>query len=327
VIVLAGMKAASPILGPLLFSVFLAVIFGMLLHWLGERGLSPRSALLLTLAIFIAVIAVFLVVIAGSFFSLLSDLPLYREELERSLEIAGPILSPYGINSFSLSDLPAALPELAGGVAAGLLDLALTGALIVLTTVFLICEAGGFSKKLQQIIGELRPGDLHRFNRLARENIDYLIIRTGVNLAMGIGTAIILWLIGVEYAILWGFLAFLLGFIPYIGFWLAVIPPMLLAWFELGPVVALLVLAGEAVINLLTEYVMFPHLAGRGLSLSPVVVLISLIFWGWLLGGFGVLLAVPLTLTVRMICELSDSTRWIGFLIGPAPDLNEQKRS
>ena len=133
---------------------------------------------------------------------------------------------------------------------------------------------------------------------------------------MGIGVAIILSLIGVKYAIFWGFLAFLLGFIPYIGFWLAVIPPMLLAWFDLGPVSAILVLAGSALVNLIAEYIMFPHLAGRGLALSAAVVFISLIFWGWILGEFGVLLAVPLTLFVQLICELFEETRWISVLLG-----------
>jgi len=93
---------------------------------------------------------------------------------------------------------------------------------------------------------------------------------------------------------------------------------MLLAWFDLGPLAAILVLAGSGVVNLMAEYLMFPHLAARGLALSTAVVFISLIFWGWLLGGFGVLLAVPLTLSVQMICELFDETRWISVLLGPS---------
>jgi predicted PurR-regulated permease PerM len=134
---------------------------------------------------------------------------------------------------------------------------------------------------------------------------------------MGVGVAIILSLIGVKYAIFWGFLAFLLGFIPYIGFWLAVIPPMLVAWFDLGPVYGIMVFAGSALVNLIAEYIMFPNLAGRGLALSAAVVFISLFFWGWILGEFGVLLAVPLTLLVQLICELFEETRWISILLGP----------
>jgi predicted PurR-regulated permease PerM len=94
---------------------------------------------------------------------------------------------------------------------------------------------------------------------------------------------------------------------------------MFLAWFQIGPLAAIAVLAGCAVINTLVEYVMFPQIAGRSLSLSPAVVFISLLFWGWILGGIGVLIAVPLTLGVQMICELFDETRWIGILLGSSP--------
>ena len=320
VVVLAGMRAASPILGPLLFSVFLAVIFGMLLHWFMKRGYSRWVSLVLTLAVFIAIIAVFTFVIAGSFLRILADLPMYREELEQSLEMAGPLLSEWGIGSGEAASLSVFVRDSSLSLVGSLLDLAIAAFIIVLTTLFLLWEATGFSSKIRQIIGEYRPGDMERFTGLATKNVDYLIIRTWVNLAMGVGTAVILWLIGVDYAIFWGFLAFLLGFVPYIGFWLAIIPPMLFAWVELGPVAALLVLAGEALVNVLAEYILFPHMAGRGLDLSPAVVFISLIFWGWILGAFGVLLAVPLTLTVRMIAELFDGSRWIGVLLGPGTE-------
>ncbi|HOH81036.1 MAG TPA: AI-2E family transporter [Methanoregulaceae archaeon] len=320
VIVLAGMKAAVSIVGPILFSIFLTVIFGMLLHWFERKGFTTRNAFILTLAIFFAILAVFIVVIAGSFLQLLSDLPRYQQELEASLELISPYLISVGIDpsSLTLQEIVTSLSIEIGSLIRQLWNIAILFVMIILTTIFLLFEARGFSQKLRIIIEQLRPGDLPRFIALAEKNVDYLIIRTEVNLAMGIGTAVILALIGVKYAILWGFIAFLLGFIPYIGFWLAVIPPMLLAWFDLGPLAAILVLAGSGVVNLMAEYLMFPHLAARGLALSTAVVFISLIFWGWLLGGFGVLLAVPLTLSVQMICELFDETRWISVLLGPS---------
>ncbi len=321
VIVLAGMKAAVSIVGPILFSIFLTVIFGMLLHWFERKGFTTRNAFILTLAIFFAILAVFIVVIAGSFLQLLSDLPRYQQELEASLELISPYLISVGIDpsSLTLQEIVTSLSIEIGSLIRQLWNIAILFVMIILTTIFLLFEARGFSQKLRIIIEQLRPGDLPRFTALAEKNVDYLIIRTEVNLAMGIGTAVILALIGVKYAILWGFIAFLLGFIPYIGFWLAVIPPMLLAWFDLGPLAAILVLAGSGVVNLMAEYLMFPHMAARGLALSTAVVFISLIFWGWLLGGFGVLLAVPLTLSFQMICELFDETRWISVLLGPSP--------
>jgi predicted PurR-regulated permease PerM len=101
---------------------------------------------------------------------------------------------------------------------------------------------------------------------------------------------------------------------------------MLLAWFDLGPVQALLVLAGSGLVDTLAEYLLFPQLAARGLELSTAVVFFSLFFWGWILGGIGVLLAVPLTLLVQMVCELFDETRWIAFLLGPPPPVITGKK-
>jgi AI-2 transport protein TqsA len=322
ILILAGMKAAAPILGPLIFSVFLALIFGMLLHWFGKKGLSPRLALLSTLVIFFAILAVFIVVIAGSFLQLLSELPRYQNDLEGAPGRISPFLSMLGIDPASLTvqDLIRSLSDTVAGMFMGVSNLVVLFVLILLTTLFLLFEARGFSSKLQRIIEEFRPGELERFTTLAQKNVDYIIIRTQVNLAMGIGTVIILAVMGVKYAIFWGFLAFLLGFVPYIGFTLAVIPPILIAWFDLGPVNAILVLALLVLLNLMVEYVLFPQLAGRGLALSAAVVFISLLFWGWILGGIGVLLAVPLTLFVQLICELFEETRWISVLLGPSPE-------
>jgi AI-2 transport protein TqsA len=327
VILLAGIQAASSFLGPLLFSVYLTLLFGMLLHWFERKGLSTRLALVLTLIIFFGIIAVFMVTIAGSFLQLLSDLPGYLQKLEGSLVLISPALITIGIDPASLTfqNFIRSFSTMIAGLAGNLLDIASPLFVIFLTTLFLLFEAKGFSRKLQVIIGELCPEDLDRFIDLARKNVDYIVIRTQVNLAMGIGTAVILSLIGVKYAIFWGFLAFLLGFIPNIGFWIAVVPPTLLAWFDLGPVQALLVIAGSGLVDTLAEYIVFPYFASRGLELSAAVVFISLFFWGWILGGIGVLLAVPLTLLVQMICELSDETRWIALLLGPVPEKNCEK--
>jgi len=328
ILLLAGIQAASSILGPLILSVYLTLIFGTLLHWFEKKGLSTRSALILTLIAFFAIIAVFMGMIAGSFIQAMSDLPGYLEKLESDLELASPFLISIGIDpeTLTLQNLIQIFSTEIRGLMNNLWDIASPLILVFLTTLFLLFEAKGFSQKLQIIIREFRPGDLNRFIDLAQKNIDYLVIRTEVNLATGIGTAIILSLLGVKYAIFWGFLAFLLGFIPNIGFWIAIVPPMLLAWFDLGPLQALLVLVGSGLMDFLSEYILFPHFTARGLELSTAVVFISLFFWGWILGGIGVLLAVPLTLCVQMVCELSDETRWIGYLLGPPPEGNDEKK-
>jgi predicted PurR-regulated permease PerM len=326
-VLFAGIQAASSILGPFILSVYLTLIFGTLLHWFERKGLSTRTALILTLIIFFAIIGVFIVMIVGSFIQAMSDLPGYLEKLESDLELASPYLISIGIDpaTLTLQNLIQIFSTEIRGLMNNFWDIASPLVLVFLTTLFLLFEAKGFSQKLQIIIEELRPGDLNRFIDLAQKNVDYLVIRTEVNLASGIGTGVILTLLGVKYAIFWGFLAFLLGFIPNIGFWIAIVPPTLLAWFDLGPVQAFLVIIGSGLMDFLAEYILYTHLAAGGLDLSPAVVFISLFFWGWILGGIGFLLAAPLTLCVQMFCELFDETRWIGFLLGPPPEGNGEK--
>ena len=132
----------------------------------------------------------------------------------------------------------------------------------------------------------------------------------------GFGIGVVLAAVGLEYAVVWGFLAFALSYIPYVGFWLAVIPPMLIAWSELGLASAVIILIGAVIINIFAENVLFPQAAGKGLRLSPTVVFVSLVVWGFVLGSLGALLAVPLTLALMMFLQYFDETRWISTLLG-----------
>ena len=172
----------------------------------------------------------------------------------------------------------------------------------------------------------IRPGDLDRFIDLAQKNVDYLVIRTEVNLATGIGTAVILSLLGVKYAIFWGFLAFLLGFIPNIGFWIAIVPPMLLAWFDLGPLQALLVLAGSGLMDYHFRIHFVPPLHSPGTGTLYCCCVHLSFFLGMDSWRNRCSSCSSLNSLVQMACELSDETRWIGFLLGPPPDRNEEKK-
>jgi predicted PurR-regulated permease PerM len=127
---------------------------------------------------------------------------------------------------------------------------------------------------------------------------------------------VLLWLIGVEFAFLWGLLAFLLSYIPYIGLVLEAIPAVLLAWIQFGLGPALLVIAGYGILNIVAENVVSPNLMGQGLKLSILTVFLSLILWGWLLGFMGTLLAAPLTVLLKVILDSSDETRWLAIVLG-----------
>ena len=143
-----------------------------------------------------------------------------------------------------------------------------------------------------------------------------MAIKTLISLVTGIFITIWLTIIGVDYPLLWGLLAFALNYVPNIGSIIAALPAVLLAIIQLGLMRALLAAAGYIVINLLMGSVVEPRFMGRGLGLSTLVVFLSLLFWGWILGPVGMLLSVPLTITAKIALDSRDETRWIAVLLG-----------
>jgi predicted PurR-regulated permease PerM len=152
-------------------------------------------------------------------------------------------------------------------------------------------------------------------------------LRTVVNLITGASFGLFLFLIGVDFPLLWGVLTFFLSYIPYLGIVIAAIPAVLLALAEFGLDKALLVIAGLAVTNVIAENVLAPTLMGRGLNVSPTVVFLSFTFWFWLLGAPGAFLAMPLTLFIALMLDTYLETRWLANLIFIRPKSGEPDES
>jgi predicted PurR-regulated permease PerM len=149
------------------------------------------------------------------------------------------------------------------------------------------------------------------------DNINkYIAIKTWISLVTGLLATILCIIIGVDYPILWGVLAFALNYIPTIGSFIALIPPVLLTLVQLSPIEALVVLVGYVIINTVMGNILEPKFMGKGLGLSTLVVFLSLIFWGWILGPIGMLLSVPLTITIKIVLDSSEETRWLAVLLG-----------
>jgi predicted PurR-regulated permease PerM len=152
----------------------------------------------------------------------------------------------------------------------------------------------------------------------------YMTLTAFINLLVGIADGILLWIMGVPYAVLWGIIAWVLGFIPAVGFWIALIPPVLLAYSLYGTSTALIIFAGYVVINGTAANFISPRVLGKGLSISPLVVFVSVFIWGWLLGAIGAILAIPLTMIIIAILESLPTTRWIARLMSYVPGSEEQ---
>lgn len=347
VVVVAGLKAAQSLVNPFLLAVFVAVISAPPLLWLEARGLARGAALVIVIGAVVAALAGLSAVAGASIDDFSRNLPYYGERLEARLAFAGEALR--GLAPGLGPALPAPAPEGAGagaaegGAAAGLrlnpawvlefagelfngLGAVLTDAfLILLAVVFILLEASSFSGKLSAIAGgasRARAG----FDAFAATLRRYLAIKSLMSLGTGTAVGAWLWLLGVDYPVLWGLLAFLLNYVPTIGSVIAAVPAVLLAFVQLGPGAALWSAAGYLFVNVLFGNVVEPRFMGRGLGLSPLVVFLSLVFWGWVLGPVGMFLSVPLTITAKIALATGGDTRWLAVLLGaggeaqPPPD-------
>lgn len=189
----------------------------------------------------------------------------------------------------------------------------------VVLTAFLLLESERFAKILQK--STAAHPVMQQMPALMKTAIAYFGIRTRLNLITGIGVTLLLLLLGVDYALLWGILAFFLSYIPYIGLAMAMIPPSLLALAEYGPWRALLVIVGITAINLTIENVLEPSYTGKRLSLSPSVVFVSFFFWAWLLGPVGAILSMPITVMLMLVLGGDERTAWMAQIISRGGDL------
>jgi AI-2 transport protein TqsA len=179
---------------------------------------------------------------------------------------------------------------------------------------FLLLDSSLFMSKLKKGMGEDNPL-VTRFSQFGHQIVSYVVIRVRVNLITGSAFAAMLLVLGIDFAVLWGVLAFFLSFIPYLGLTLATIPPLLLAIAEYGIGRGLLVIAGMLLINFTAEIAVAPAMMGQGLNLSPVIVFFAFFFWAWLLGPLGLFLAMPVTMFLLMILDSYEDTRWIAVLM------------
>jgi predicted PurR-regulated permease PerM len=152
-----------------------------------------------------------------------------------------------------------------------------------------------------------------------------MLDKTGLGLLAATGDVILLLIMGVDFALLWGVIAFLFSYIPTIGFWFALIPPTLMALLQFGWQEALIVLIGYVIINTLVDNVISPKIMGSDLNMSTLVVFLSLIVWGWILGGVGAILAVPLTLMVMFILASFHDSRWLAVLMSEDGDFGTEE--
>jgi len=188
--------------------------------------------------------------------------------------------------------------------------------LIILTVVFILIEAGGLTQKIKSLRGDGLDLDSDFTNEFVDKLRSYMSMKTVISMLTGLVIGVAMWVIGIDYPVLWGMLAFMLNFVPNIGSIIAAVPAVMLALVQLGGGAAIMVAVVYMLVNILIGSVIEPKYMGKGLGLSTLVVFVSLVFWGWVLGPVGMLLSVPLTIMVKLAFDSKSETHWIGHLLG-----------
>ena len=322
VVVIAGMKAAASVILPFFIAVFIAMISFPLLNWLQSKRVPNALALLATLFAVISVLVAFGLLVAGSISSFTAQAPKYQAQLEQMFSGVLVWLEARGLDvteQITTLDLlnPARALNLVTGSLRALTAVLSNLLLVFLTIVFLLLEAAGFPAKFQKAFGSAAGSD--RLVRIKTEVQRYLAIKTSFSLATGGLVALALTILGVDFPLLWGTLAFLTNYIPSLGSIIAAVPPTLLAAVQFGGGRALAVAAVFLVINLTLGTFLEPHLMGRRLGLSTLVVFLSLVFWGWIWGPVGMFLSVPLTMIIKIALENTQDFRWVAVLLDAGP--------
>jgi AI-2 transport protein TqsA len=326
VIIVMGLRMAASILVPFALALFLAILSLPLLLWLQTRGLPRPLAVLATLLVNLAVLGTFVLVISSSVNEFRLALPRYAvlfqermdQLMERLQEMGVPMLPQLQDGLFT----PEALFDIAGGIFRGLASLVTAAFVVFIIMIFILAEASAFPAKLRLVLGD-RRSDLSRYRRVLSEVQQYVGIKTAVSLATGTLVGLWVWMLGLDFPLFWALLAFLFNYVPNVGSIIAALPAMLLAAIQLGVGPALVVGVGYLAINIVLGNFVEPMLMGRRLGLSTLVVILSLLFWGWTWGPVGMLLSLPLTMIVKIMLENTSDLRWVALLLGPAPASEE----
>lgn len=326
--VLFAMREAKTVVVPALLAFFLAAVADYPVSWLERKGLSRVVGVLLVVT-GMTLLALAIGVLVGSSLQELSEqAPAFQQKTRDQLDALLARWGGPGVGTGTSDILDYVSPDAALGLAAGVLtsvrDLFGSAFLILFLTVFMLFEIPSLRAKLETL-GIWRDAG-PSIPEIVR---GYLVIKTLTSLATGVLIGIFLSVLGVDFAALWGLLAFLLNYIPSIGSFVASVPPVLLTLLQNQPVQALVVIIGFLTVNVAIGNGIEPRIMGKGLGLSTLVVFLSLILWGWLLGPVGMLLAVPLTTTVKIALEGHESTRTAAVLLGsggPPADLQNSRR-
>lgn len=317
-ILVLAVKMAGYIISLILMALILTLLLRPPIAWLKEKGLSDTAAISVVTLVALVVIVVFMFITTLSFNALAADIPLYQKELNNRLSEISSLLSTLGYSGNIDQNLSIDLKTLMSFAVTGATHLA-EGIMFIffvaVTTFFMLVEAPHVLARVEKLYGSNTEA-LRDVSQMTKYIIDFLVVRTETNAVHGLLFGGFLTVMGVHGAVLWGVLTFILGYIPYFGLIMAAVPAIFFAWLQFGIPGAVAVVAAVCVLNLIVENPVYSYLAARKFEISALIVILSVIVWGWLLGLVGMFFAIPLTLMLLMLIESSSDIRWINALLG-----------
>lgn len=323
-IIILGIQSSAYIINSILLASMITLAVLPIPRKLVQRGMKPSLALVISL---LFVVGVLILIFALAFASI--------NNVADEISGASTTQPPAGEGDANPSDIlvriqnavsPEDVNRILGSIVTAFGGVAAQFLAVMLIFIFML-SAVVVTPISDQMADVSESSYAQRFSDLTKDVQQYISITTLINFLVGFGNAVLLLILGVPFAILWGILAWIMGYIPVIGFWLALIPPTLLAWVTLGFPTAVIVFIGYVLINGSVENFIKPRVMGEGLNMSPLVVFISIFIWGWILGGAGAIVAIPITLMILSVLDSFEATRWIVVLLRPPSSSEEHERN
>lgn len=323
-IIFAGLYLAATIVTQMLMAVFISIICYVPIAWLQKMKVPKVLAISL---VFISIIGLSVgmgSIIGSSLASFSENLPRYAKNLSEMGAEIQDILIANGINlsldQFSGITQPSKIMDVTAMVLRQLGSIMGNALMVFFLALFLLLEVDSISDKFKAILKGSSISDSYLLT-IGQSIRHYLSIKTVTSLMTGFLIWIFMAIIGVEYAVLWALLAFLLNYIPNIGSIIAGVPPLIFAFLQLGVPGVIWTFVAFGTVNMIIGNVVEPKMMGRGMGLSTFVIFLALLFWGFILGTVGMFLSIPLTMALKIILEKNPETKWISILLGDPKEI------
>jgi AI-2 transport protein TqsA len=323
VIVVFGLKYSSDVLAPIFFAATLAILFTPALWWLEKKGLPAWLALLVMVLTLGGLIIVMIIILTASLQQLSVLLPHYEELLQQRIDTFTAALGSIGIDlQVALNDFVKDTTSIATtviNVALGILSNSVALVFFLFLLFLMLVESKSIATKFQT---RLQTGNnfVIQLGNYSKQIQKQYRIQTLSNLLSAVAITVELLLFRVDLAVLWGFLAFILGFIPNVGLIIAILPAVIIAFILYGLGTALAILAIVIILNAFMDNAVTPRIMGKGLNLPILLVFLSFLFWSWVFGFVGALLAIPATLFVKTLLQGRQETRFLVVLLSGQVD-------